>query len=136
MHNGPLFSVKIILPAETICSVVAHLVELPGEDGLIGVLQNHKPLFANLKRGKVLIYTENNIQKYYLHGGIARISNDALEILSDFSINLEEYNKNKIIAALEQLELELQAYQSEELYYKIISNKIDRYKSSLEFMDN
>ena len=66
MHSGPLFSVKIILPSDTICSLMANLVELPGEDGVIGVLQNHKPLFANLKRGKLLIYTENNITQYYL----------------------------------------------------------------------
>lgn len=136
MHSGPLFSVKIILPSDTICSLMANLVELPGEDGVIGVLQNHKPLFANLKRGKLLIYTENNITQYYLHGGIARISNNALEILTDFSINLEEYNQNKVIAKLQQLELELQNYQAEELDYKIISIKIARYKSSLEFMDN
>lgn len=136
MHSGALFSVQIILPAETVCSVMAYLVELPGEDGVIGVLQNHKPLIVNLKRGKVLIYTENNIKKYYLHGGIARISNNALEILSDFGINLEEYNKNKIIVELDQLKLELQNYQAEDLYYNIISNKIDRYKASLECMDN
>lgn len=136
MHSGPLFSVKIILPSDTICSVMANLVELPGEEGVIGVLQNHKPLLANLTLGKLLIYTQNNIKKYYLHGGIARISNNALEILSDFSINLEEYNQSKVIAKLQQLELELQNYQVESLDYRIISNKIARYKSSLEFMDN
>jgi F-type H+-transporting ATPase subunit epsilon len=136
MHSGPLFSVNILLPSETICSEMANLVELPGEDGVIGVLRNHKPLLANVKRGQLLIYTENHIKKYYLHGGIARISNNALEILSDFAISLQEYNKNKIIAELEQLERELQNYQVEELDYKIILNKINRYKSSLEFMDN
>ena len=136
MHSSPLFSVNILLPSETICSKMANLVELPGEDGVIGVLQNHKPLLANLKRGQLLIYTENHIKKYYLHGGIAHISNNALEILSDFAISLEEYNKNKIITELEQLELELRNYQVEELDYKIILNKIERYKSSLEFMDN
>ena len=47
-----------------------------------------------------------------------------------------EDNKNKIITELEQLELELRNYQVEELDYKIILNKIERYKSSLEFMDN
>ena len=50
--------------------------------------------------------------------------------------NLEEYNKNKIIVELDQLKLELQNYQAEDLYYNIISNKIDRYKASLECMDN
>ncbi|MCP5370017.1 MAG: ATP synthase F1 subunit epsilon [Rickettsiaceae bacterium] len=137
MYNSPLFSVKIILPSETVFSAMANLVELPGEHGVIGVLQNHKPLLANLKVGKLLIHTEDsNIVRYYLYGGIARISNNSLEILSDFVLDLKEYNKNKIITELERLKCELQDHKSEKLYYDIISNKIDRYQSSLEFMDN
>jgi F-type H+-transporting ATPase subunit epsilon len=62
---------------------------LPGEDGLLGVLNNHAPLLAGLKEGVLQIKTEDGIQKSLQIGaGLVEVQNNSVIVLTDYSKEL------------------------------------------------
>lgn len=78
-------TLDIITPEKTIYSGEVSLVQLPGITGLFEILQNHAPIIAALKKGKVKLVTtpENNTDFIEINGGIVEVLNNKVLVLAE-----------------------------------------------------
>jgi len=77
-------TVEIIDPDKTIFKGEAELIQLPGKDGSFEVLNNHAPLIAVLKAGKVkLVDKTKNIEFFEIKGGVIEVLRNKVLILAE-----------------------------------------------------
>ena len=78
--------IEIISPEATLFSGEVKQAKFPGKDGSFEVLNNHAPIVAILKKGKIrLVDASNQTTFYEVNGGVV------------------EMNKNKIIEMIDIL---------------------------------
>lgn len=77
-------TVEIIDPDKTIYKGEADLVQLPGKDGSFEVLNNHAPIIAILKEGKVKIIDKSkNTEFFEIKGGVIEVWKNKVLILAE-----------------------------------------------------
>jgi F-type H+-transporting ATPase subunit epsilon len=77
-------NVEIINPDKLIYSGEADLVQLPGKDGSFEILNNHAPIIAILKMGKVKIIDNNkNTEFFEIKGGLIEVVKNKVLILAE-----------------------------------------------------
>ncbi len=77
-------NVEIINPDKLIFSGEASLVQLPGKDGSFEILNNHAPIIAILKMGKVKIVDNNkNTEFFEIKGGLIEVVKNKVLILAE-----------------------------------------------------
>lgn len=75
-----------------------------GEEGEFCVLPNHQNLIFNLKPGIVkLKLSDERLETYYLHGGIAMIDSNEMLIITEFVYNMARYSKDEILNKITDL---------------------------------
>ena len=76
--------VEIINPDKEIFNGEASLVQMPGLDGLFEVLQNHAPLIAALKKGKIkIVNAQNEVLFFEINGGVVEVQQNNVRILAE-----------------------------------------------------
>jgi len=103
-----VINIRILTPERIICSTVADEIVLPGETGLVGVLDGHAPLITSLDTGLLRIKLNKKWTPILLFGGIAEINQNRVTILvnaveefTDVKLSLSEATKeleNAILA--------------------------------------
>ena len=74
----------ITTPDHQLFSGEASLVQLPGMDGLFEILDNHAPLVAALKKGKIKVQlTDGNTEFYDINGGTAEVLHNNILVLAE-----------------------------------------------------
>ena len=77
-------NVEIITPDRTVYSGEAEIVQLPGKDGSFEILQNHAPLIAVLKEGKVKVVDANKEKQFFdIKGGVIEVNKNKVLILAE-----------------------------------------------------
>ena len=76
-------TIEIITPDKKIFAGNASLVQLPGLDGLFEILENHAPMVAALKRGKVKLVSENETRFFEINGGVLEVLNNKVQVLAE-----------------------------------------------------
>ena len=74
---------EIITPEKQLFEGETDLVQLPGTDGLFEILNNHAPMIASLRKGKVKIGNNNEYQYFEINGGVAEIFNNEILVLAE-----------------------------------------------------
>ncbi|MBF0196711.1 MAG: ATP synthase F1 subunit epsilon [Planctomycetes bacterium] len=74
--------VEILTPSGKVCEAEAESVVLPGPDGLMGVLDNHAPMLAELGEGEVELKGSQS-SKYAVSGGFFQVEKKSLCILAE-----------------------------------------------------
>lgn len=127
---------RIILPSRIIANLDARMVIVPGKDGIFGVLPGHVKLISNINVGIVQAHIDNQIKKFFAYGGIAEVSPERLNIITEFAILLDEINKSNIINKINELESELLGKEKNSVEADIVNNEIKIHRSLLEFVIN
>ena len=74
----------ITTPGQQLFSGEASLVQLPGLDGLFEILENHAPMVAALKKGKVKVQqSDGNTEFYEINGGTAEVLQNNILVLAE-----------------------------------------------------
>jgi F-type H+-transporting ATPase subunit epsilon len=75
---------EIITPDKKVYSGDVQAVKLPGIEGSFGVLNNHAPLIATLKKGIVKITnTTNAVENFEINGGVVEVLNNKIIVLAE-----------------------------------------------------
>ena len=74
---------EIITPDKEIFTGEASLVQFPGIDGLFEVLENHAPLIAALKTGKIKMESQGQTQYVDINGGIVEVLQNKVLVLAE-----------------------------------------------------
>ena len=127
-------SVKIILPSMTLLDAEANMVNLPGQEGVFGVLPGHCKLISNINTGIVSVFLAGQEEKYFVFSGVAQVNGEELNILSEFALLLGKETKTEALEQVILLEVSLLEYPSESLQANIILDTINKYQALLKFL--
>ncbi len=110
-----LLSFRLVSPERIVFEGEVHMVVLPGEAGDLGVLAHHAPLVATLKSGLIRIYKDHVIQQQiFISSGLAQITINGLEVISEEAIFIEELDGEKVDAYILKIRSDIAIAQSEE----------------------
>jgi F-type H+-transporting ATPase subunit epsilon len=85
------FQLEIVTPQGVFLSTAAHMVELPGVQGRLGVLAGHQPLMTALDIGELRVLRQGRREAYFICGGFARIDPDRVSVMAvDIRQRLDE----------------------------------------------
>jgi F-type H+-transporting ATPase subunit epsilon len=75
---------EIITPDKKVYSGDVESVKLPGADGSFGILNNHAPIIAALKKGEIKVTdTHKAVQNFEIKGGVVEVLNNKVIVLAE-----------------------------------------------------
>ncbi len=76
---------ELVTPERAVLSTEAHLVEIPGGEGDMGVLAGHAPVMTTIRDGEVRVYASAGAvpQRITVQGGFAEIGENGLTVLAE-----------------------------------------------------
>ena len=75
---------EIITPDKKLFDGLAKSVIVPGSEGLLGILNNHAPMIASLKKGVVKVTDENSqVSKFEIKGGVVEVLKNNIIVLAE-----------------------------------------------------
>jgi len=76
--------IEIVTPDTTIYEGDVSLAQLPGMDGSFEILNNHAPIIAALKKGKVkVIDSKKNTLYFDVNGGVVEVLKNKILVLAE-----------------------------------------------------
>jgi len=76
--------IEIVTPDTTIYEGEVSLAQLPGLDGSFEVLNNHAPMIAALKKGKVKVIDAKKATLFFeINGGVMEILKNRILVLAE-----------------------------------------------------
>ncbi|MCP4093667.1 MAG: ATP synthase F1 subunit epsilon [Planctomycetes bacterium] len=76
-------TLRIVSPEATVLDAEVRSVQIPGEDGLFGVLPRHATMVATTDSGLLRATTANGEEiEYVIHGGFCEVRDNVVTILS------------------------------------------------------
>ena len=126
--------VRIILPSKIILKTEADMVNIPGGEGVFGVLPGHAKLTSNIDIGIVTLFLGDKEIKYFVYGGIAQVTGPELNIVSEFAVDLEAVDKSTVLNKITNLKSDLSGELEKSLEADIISSNIEKYHALLKFI--
>ncbi len=100
--------VTVVTPEGVFLEAKAHLLELPTEDGEIGIYAGHTPLVAAIGAGEMRLHGENGVEFYALAGGFMQVTAHRVRLLASFAGGDEKEDEAEAVerarAALEGME--------------------------------
>lgn len=118
----------------TMLDTEASMVNLPGEEGMFGVLPGHCKLISNIKTGIISVFLGEKEQKYFVFGGLAQVTGSELNIISEFASILEQETKTNVMDHIMVLKSSLLDHQHGSLQADIILDKLEKYQELLKFL--
>jgi len=76
-------NVEILSPDKQIFKGEADALQVPGLDGLLGILKNHAPLISALASGKVKVTSGGQDSFYEIKGGVIEVFKNKVIILAE-----------------------------------------------------
>lgn len=75
---------EIITPEKKVFSGDVEAVRLPGAEGSFGILNNHAPIIATLKKGIVKVTEKGSrIENFEINGGVVEVLNNKITVLAE-----------------------------------------------------
>jgi len=128
--------VKIILPSALVLDMEADMVNIPGTAGMFGVLPGHAKFASNIKVGIVTIFTNNKQLNYFVYGGVAQVTGERLNIVTEFAVDLNSTSKSTINSDILLLQDRLRSQKSEGedsgIEVRVLEHKIKRLETMLQ----
>lgn len=121
------FHFDLVSPEKLAFSGEVDQVDIPGAEGDFGVLANHAPVVAAVRPGILTVITGNSKRKIIVLGGLAEVSEKGLTVLADTATSIEELDRAKFAATIEEMEAKLTEKEGSELDHAI--ERLDHFKS-------
>ncbi|GGA35779.1 F0F1 ATP synthase subunit epsilon [Pelagibacterium lentulum] len=123
--------IDIVSPEYLVLSTHARSVIVPGAEGYLTVMGDHAPLMTVLKPGFVTVTeTSGAVQRFFVAGGFADISNAGLTILAEESKPAAEFGRSDIEAKIAVAQQKLAAAEGLEAK-SVAQQELDTWKNLL-----
>ncbi len=126
--------VRIILPSETYLEAQAEMVNILGSEGVFGVLPGHAKLTSTIDIGVISLFIDGIEKKYYIHGGVAQVTGQEVNIITEYAASIQESNKTTIANEITDLEDEILSEEDDSIEAEIVLDKIEKHKSLIKFL--
>jgi F-type H+-transporting ATPase subunit epsilon len=75
---------EIVTPDQKVFDGEAKYVQLPGKEGLFGILDNHAPIVSSLGKGSIKVeLMDGDIEHYEIGGGVVEMNNNKVIVLAE-----------------------------------------------------
>ncbi len=74
---------EIVTPDQNIYSGDINSAIFPGSDGFFGVQENHAPMVATLKAGKIEVSANSGNEVFEVNGGVVEVNHNKIIVLAD-----------------------------------------------------
>ena len=75
---------EIITPDKKVFSGEVEAIKLPGAEGSFGILDNHAPIIATLKKGTVKVTdSKKAVENFEINGGVVEVLNNKVIVLAE-----------------------------------------------------
>ncbi len=75
---------EIVTPDKKLFEGDAKSLTVPGSEGSLGILDNHAPMIASLKKGTVKITdAASQVQKFEIKGGVVEVLKNKVIVLAE-----------------------------------------------------
>ena len=75
--------IDILSPEQSLYSGDIEYAKLPSQNGSFEVLNNHAPMIAVLKDGKLIVRGEDGLQEFKIKSGIVEVLNNKVSVLTE-----------------------------------------------------
>ena len=121
------FHFDLVSPEKLTFSGEVDQVDIPGTEGDFGVLAGHAPIVAAVRPGILTIITGGTKQKVIVLGGLAEMSESGLTVLANVATAIEELDKAKFAATVNEMQEKLSEKEGSELDHAL--ERLDQFKS-------
>ena len=104
---------EIITPERRAWSGTADSIVLPTVDGEVGLLPGHRPLVTLIAPGELVLQTGTKTEHLAVDRGFARISGDAVTVLTEGAIEVSAIDEVALAEAKARAEAALEAARKE-----------------------
>ncbi len=129
-----VLSVKIILPSKVAFVAKADMVNIPGKEGVFGVLPDHSKLISNVNIGVITLFSRDLKKKYFVYGGVVQVTGFELNIISEFVADLGNTIKSNVLDNITNLKSDLSDEKEGTIEAESIADKIEKYQALLTFL--
>jgi F-type H+-transporting ATPase subunit epsilon len=75
---------EIVTPDQKLFEGEVRHVQLPGKEGLFGILDNHAPIVSTLVKGRIKVEVNGgDIQLFEIEGGVVEMNNNKVIVLAE-----------------------------------------------------
>jgi F-type H+-transporting ATPase subunit epsilon len=75
---------EIVTPDQKLFEGEVRHVQLPGKEGLFGILDNHAPIVSTLVKGRIKVEANGgDIQLFEIEGGVVEMNNNKVIVLAE-----------------------------------------------------
>jgi F-type H+-transporting ATPase subunit epsilon len=121
------FHFDLVSPEKLAFSGEVDQVDVPGAEGDFGVLAGHAPVVAAVRPGILSVITDGKKQKIIVLGGLAEVSEEGLTVLADVATSIDELDKARFAATINDMQEKLSEKEGSELDHAI--ERLDHFKS-------
>jgi F-type H+-transporting ATPase subunit epsilon len=121
------FHFDLVSPEKLAFSGEVDQVDIPGAEGDFGVLAGHAPVVAAIRPGILTVITGGSKQKIIVLGGLAEVSEKGLTVLADVATSIDELDRAKFAATINEMQEKLSEKDGSELDREI--ERMDHFKS-------
>lgn len=96
---------ELVSPEEKLVSEGVYLVEIPGDEGVFGVMSGHESLVSSLKPGVVRLHKEQGgeARDIFIAGGFADVTAKNCTVLAEEAIEVQNLDKDSLEQYLSNL---------------------------------
>ncbi len=97
----------LVAPERQIASEDVDQVDVPGIEGMFGVLPNHAPVMTVLAPGVVRVVNGGQETRIFVRGGFAEVTPKGLTILAEEAIPVKELDRGSLLQRIKDCEEDL-----------------------------
>lgn len=98
---------NLVSPERQLASEDVDQVDVPGAEGVFGVLADHAPFMATLEAGVVKVKNGDKEERIFVRGGFAEVTPAGLTILAEEAIPVKELDGTEIARRIREAEQDL-----------------------------
>jgi F-type H+-transporting ATPase subunit epsilon len=83
-------NLQIVTGEKIVADLEVDYVSLPGDDGVMGILPSHAPLFSSLQAGELYYRQRNDITSFAIGGGFVEVFRNKVLVLADAAERSDE----------------------------------------------
>jgi len=101
---------ELVSPEKKLISEPVYMAEIPGDEGMMGILSGHCGLVSSLSAGVVRLHKtegDKDVRKIFIAGGFADITPDNCSVLAEEAISIDDLDKDSLEQSLRDLNEDL-----------------------------
>ena len=91
-----LMQFDLVSPERSLASLKVSAVQIPGADGDMTAMPDHAPTITTLRPGILKVEAPEGTSEYLVTGGFAQINGDALSVLAEKAIPVDEVTRTHL----------------------------------------